>query len=88
MIESENSQYYMVIEQFKENAMEDVYKRFSLRGRMLPDGLNYVDSWLDRENQRCFQVMQTQNPSLFDEWTQHWNDLVDFQIVAVEKTKQ
>ena len=78
-------QYYMVIERFRENAIERVYERYSSHGRMLPEGLHYVDSWLDRENQRCFQVMQTHNPLLFDEWIQHWNDLVEFQIIAVEK---
>ena len=75
----------MVIEHFRDNSIEAVYKRFSVHGRLLPEGLHYVDSWLDRENLRCFQVMQTRDFSLFDQWTQHWDDLVDFQIIAVEK---
>jgi hypothetical protein len=50
---------------------------------MLPDGLNYIDSWLTSDRRTCFQLMATDNPSLFDEWIQRWSDLTDFEVVEL-----
>ena len=50
---------------------------------MLPPGLRYVDSWVDVRLDRCFQIMETDDPRLFDEWVAHWSDLVTFEIVPV-----
>jgi hypothetical protein len=50
---------------------------------MLPDGLHYLDSWLTADGQRCFQLMETDDLALFDAWTPHWADLVDFEIVPL-----
>jgi len=78
---------FMVIEQFKSReAAQAVYQRFAERGRMLPDGLNYIDSWIEEDLGRCFQLMETDNPQLFQQWTACWNDLVDFEIVPVIKS--
>ena len=73
----------MVIEHFLPGCRDAVYERFAERGRMLPAGLKYIDSWLERNGNRCFQLMETQDPSLFDQWTRNWNDLVDFEIVEL-----
>jgi hypothetical protein len=74
---------YLVIETYVGGA-EAVYARSAQQGRMLPTGLAYVDSWVDAETlERCFQLMETDEPSLFDEWIANWNDIVDFQIVPV-----
>ena len=70
----------MVIERFVHGA-RPVYERGADQGRMLPPGLRYVDSWVDERLQTCFQLMETDDPSLFDEWTRVWNDLVEFEIV-------
>ena len=74
---------YMVIESYK-HGPAPVYERFAARGRMLPEGLVFIDSWIDARNvDRCFQLMQTDDVSLFDVWTAAWSDLVDFEIVPV-----
>ena len=74
---------YMVIETFTRGAGA-VYERAAKRGRMLPPGLVYVDSWIDeRSLDRCFQLMETDDPGLFDEWIAAWDDLAEFQVVPV-----
>jgi len=74
---------FMVIERFKNRDALAVYKRYKDRGRMAPDGLKYVNSWVEPNFDRCFQLMEGDDPKLFDEWITNWNDLVDFEIVAV-----
>jgi hypothetical protein len=74
---------YLVIETFTRGA-RPVYERAAERGRMLPPGLAYVDSWIDeRTLDRCFQLMETEDASLFDEWIARWSDLAEFEIVPV-----
>ena len=74
---------YMVIETFTRGP-RPVYARAAERGRLLPDGLTYLDSWIDeRRLDRCFQLMETDDPSLFDRWTAAWSDLAEFEIVPV-----
>jgi Protein of unknown function (DUF3303) len=74
---------YMVIERFLRGA-EPVYERAAVRGRMLPEGLAYVDSWVDaRTRDRCFQLMETDDPGLFESWIAAWSDLAEFEIVPV-----
>jgi hypothetical protein len=72
----------MVIERFVHGATP-VYERAAEQGRMLPDGLVYVDSWIDESLERCFQLMETDDPALFDEWIVNWSDLGEFEVVAV-----
>ena len=73
----------MVIETFTRGA-RPVYQRAAERGRMLPPGLVYVDSWIDeRTLDRCFQLMETEDASLFDEWIASWSDLAEFEVVPV-----
>ena len=74
---------YLVIETYLAGAAA-VYARAAERGRMLPAGLSYVESWVDAETlDRCYQLMETDEPELFDEWTSSWNDIVDFVVVPV-----
>jgi Protein of unknown function (DUF3303) len=73
---------YMVIETFPRGAAP-VYERAAAQGRLLPDGLDYVDSWVEEGLGRCFQLMETDDPGTFDEWTARWSDLADFEIVPV-----
>jgi len=74
---------YMVIERYLAGA-GPVYERAAARGRMLPDGLSYVTSWVAAGTMdRCFQLMETDDPALFDAWACHWNDLVSFEVVPV-----
>lgn len=74
---------YMVIEMFKPELKDKVYARFEAEGRMLPDGLKYVDSWLTEDGTRCFQLMETEDPELFNLWIEKWSDLVRFEIIPV-----
>ena len=73
---------YMVVETFTRGA-RPVYERAAERGRMLPDGLVYVDSWVDESLERCFQLMETDDPALFEEWIANWSDLGEFEVVPV-----
>jgi Protein of unknown function (DUF3303) len=74
---------YMVIERFKEGTAPEIYRRFEKRGRMLPEGLEYLSSWVDLDFKTCWQLMQTEKFALIDEWTANWRDLIDFEIVPV-----
>ncbi len=74
---------YMVIERYLAGP-EPVYQRAAASGRMLPDGLAYLSSWVSAEGMdRCFQLMETDDPALFGAWTQRWSDLVEFEVVPV-----
>jgi hypothetical protein len=74
----------MVVETYT-SGPEPVYRRAAERGRMLPPGLRYVDSWVvdDDALDRCFQLMETDDPALFEAWTAQWDDLAGFEIVPV-----
>ncbi|HEX4629954.1 MAG TPA: DUF3303 family protein [Chthoniobacterales bacterium] len=74
---------YMVIEHFAPGMKNKVYERFEEKGRMLPEGLTYIDSWLEKDGDRCFQLMETADPSLFDQWMDSWKDLVSFEIIEL-----
>ena len=74
---------FMVIERFKDGKKEAVYNRYQTRGRMLPEGLQYVSSWVEVDGDRCFQVMEADHSGLFDEWIKHWDDLVDFELIPI-----
>jgi hypothetical protein len=75
--------HYMVIERFKPGCKGRVYERFHRAGRMIPDGLTYIDSWLERDGDRCFQLMATGDRALFDAWLAHWSDLVEIEVVEL-----
>jgi hypothetical protein len=79
---------YMVIERFKENAAPEIYGRFREKGRMMPEGLEYVSSWIDYDLKMCWQLMQTENFALFDQWIDNWRDLMDFEIVPVRTSAE
>lgn len=79
---------YMVVEQFKQDAAPEIYRRFREKGRMMPDGLTYVSSWIDLDFKICYQLMQTENASLFQRWIDSWKDLMDFQIVPVRTSAE
>ncbi len=74
---------YMIIERFKNQDAGPVYQRFQAQGRLAPTGLMYVSSWVDEQLHRCFQLMETDDPTLLDQWMANWNDLVDFEVFPV-----
>jgi len=79
---------FMVIEHYKPGMASAVYDRFRERGRMAPDGVAYVASWVDLEFERCFQVMDAESEALLGEWTKHWEDLVDFEVIPVRTSAE
>ena len=79
---------FMVVEHFRNGDALPVYRRFRDRGRLAPDGLTYVSSWVDREMKRCYQLMETGNRSLLDQWMANWNDIVEFEIYPVMTSKE
>jgi hypothetical protein len=78
----------MVIEHFASGRAPNIYRRFRDNGRMQPDELRYVSSWVDFEFNRCFQLMETDDESLLHEWMSHWDDLMDFEIVPVRTSDE
>ena len=74
---------FMVIERFRDNDMVPIYKQVRDGGRMLPEGLRYVDSWVEPSFQRCFQVMECDDASLLQQWVLHWAGLADIEGIPV-----
>jgi hypothetical protein len=79
---------YMVIEQFKNRDAKAIYRRYREKGRMAPDGLVYLDSWVETNFDRCFQLMECEDANLLEQWAAHWRDLVDFEFVPVRGSKE
>jgi hypothetical protein len=79
---------YMIIEHFKNKDAISVYRRFRERGRLLPEGLRYVSSWVDEKLERCFQLMETADRNLLDEWIARWSDIVEFEVYPVLSSKK
>ena len=75
--------FYMIVEHYRGNDPRPVYKRFREQGRLAPQGVEYVGSWVDTGLGRCFQVMQSPNEALLKEWMSRWQDLVDFEFWPV-----
>lgn len=74
---------YMLVERFAQGA-RPVYERAEITGRLLPPGLHYVESWVAESLDKCFQLMETDDPRLLDDWMKQWSDLVVFEdVVAV-----
>ncbi len=78
---------FMVIERFKDRDALAVYRRFRERGRMTPDGLTFVESWVEANCDRCFQIMECDDVRLLQLWAAHWRDLVAFEFVPVAPGK-
>ena len=74
---------YMIVETYKNRDPLPVYRRFREQGRLAPKGMRYISSWIDERLERCFQLMETEERELIDEWIAQWSDLVDFEIYSV-----
>src|SRR5688572_11773911 len=79
---------YMIIEYFNAGAAPEIYRRARDRGRQLPHGLEYIDSWVDLNYSRCFQLMRTEDPLLFDVWIKAWSDLCHFEVIPVRTSAE
>lgn len=74
---------FMIIEHYRNDDPIPVYRRFHAQGRMAPDGLRYVSSWVTTDYATCYQVMECDDPRLIDEWIANWKDIVDFEVIPV-----
>jgi len=80
---------FMVIERFRDNDMIPVYERVRDRGRMLPDGLKYIDSWVEPNFNRCFQLMECDDLRLLQEWVLQWRGAgVQVEFIPVVSSTQ
>jgi hypothetical protein len=79
---------YMVIENFKNGDAAPVYRRFRDRGRLAPEGLSYISSWVNDQLDRCYQLMETEDRALLDRWIANCSDLVDFEVHPVITSKE
>jgi uncharacterized protein DUF3303 len=79
---------YMVVEHFKHQDPLPVYRRFREQGRLAPEGLEYLSSWVDEKFERCFQLMETDDPTKLHEWMEHWTDIVRFEVYPVISSKE
>jgi hypothetical protein len=78
----------MVLERFRNGDAAPVYRRFRERGRLAPEGLNYVSSWVTEDLATCYQVMETADRALLEEWMRRWSDLIEFEVHPVITSQQ
>ncbi len=78
---------FMVIERFRGRDARPAYRRLRDSGRQMPEGLRYVDSWIEPNFDRCFQLMETADAGLLQQWILAWSDLMEFEIVPVVPSK-
>lgn len=79
---------YMIIERFRHGDAVPVYRRFRDQGRLAPEGLRYVDSWVTDDLRCCFQIMECEDSRLLEQWMARWNDLVEFEMFPVVPSAQ
>jgi hypothetical protein len=74
---------FMVIEHFHSGKVKELYKRFAEKGRMMPEGVRYINSWINEEVTVCYQVMEAGSAEKLREWISNWDDIVDFEVIPV-----
>jgi hypothetical protein len=74
---------FMIVEHYRDADPVPVYQRFRDHGRLAPDGLVYIASWVDESLSICYQVMEAPSRDLVDAWIARWSDLVEFEVVPV-----
>lgn len=79
---------YMIIERFHPGKVNHIYKRFDEKGRMLPDGVRYINSWINTDLLTCYQVMESDTEQKLQQWISNWNDLADFEVIPVISSAQ
>ena len=79
---------YMIIEHFHKDRIKEMYRRFDEKGRMLPSGVNFINSWINEDVTVCYQVMESESKQKLMEWINKWNDLVDFEVIPVITSAQ
>ena len=79
---------YMIIEKFHTGKAKALYERFDKHGMMLPEGVDYIDSWIDEQISTCYQVMESDSHEKIHQWIRLWNDLADFEVIPVIRSAE
>jgi hypothetical protein len=79
---------FMVIEKFRNQNADAVYRRLREKGRMMPDGVTFINSWVTADLGRCFQLLESGDLAMLQRWVAQWSDLVEFEIVPVVEGKE
>jgi hypothetical protein len=79
---------YMIIESFRNRDPVPVYRRFRDQGRLAPEALKYISSWVTTDMSRCYQLMECEDRRLLDEWIPRWSDLTDIEVIPVITSAQ
>ena len=79
---------YMVVERFRNGDAAPVYRRFREHGRMAPEGLAYISSWVTEDLSTCYQLMETADRALLEDWMRNWTDLVEFEVHPVMTSRE
>ena len=74
----------MVVENYKKDCFDKIYERYNSQGRLFPEGLHFLNSWVNKEKNICFQLMESNDPTLFPIWFKKWEDLVDFELYPID----
>ena len=74
---------YIIIEKFHPGKVKELYQRFAEKGRLMPEGVNYINSWIDEHVKTCYQVMNSDSLEKLHAWINNWEDLADFEIIPV-----
>ena len=79
---------YMVIEHFHPDKIKELYERFDKKGRLMPNGVHYINSWTDTKVETCYQIMESESEEKLNEWIDNWKDFADFVIIPVLSSEQ
>jgi len=74
---------FMVVEKFRNQDARTIYRRLREKGRMMPEGLTFVSSFVSADVSRCFQLMECDDVTKFQRWVAEWSDLMECEIVPV-----
>ena len=74
---------FMIIERFHPGTVKLLYERFAEKGRLMPEGVEYINSWIDKNVSTCYQVMQSDSIDKIQVWISYWDDLADFEVIPV-----
>jgi len=88
MTDEPRSRLYMIVERFQNGDAVPVFRRFRDQGRLAPEGLNYVSSWVTTDMTRCYQIMECADRQLLEAWMAQWSDLVDFEVFEIVPSAQ
>ena len=79
---------FMVVEKFRHQDAKPAYQRFRDKGRLMPEGVSFVGSWVSADLSRCFQLMEADSVARLQQWVSDWSDLVEFEVIPVVSGKE